>query len=850
MPSPDETLQSGTRTEYSSYYRFNKKINNKDCWLYIGKDMICFTDHDGLPIDAAHFPDPQFRLYVSRSFDLNRSGTLSAAEIAAAREIDDEDNDYGSLRGIEYLTNLEQILIDAAPSLTGVDLRANTRLYSVDFSNCGNLAELHVEGLSALQDLFVPGNRLTELDLTGVTNLYNLDVYRNPLSVLDLGEQPELCRLLCYGTQITSLDLRGCPKLLSTLAVGTRTETEDYVQYLTGYTTGWLRVDKDMELIGLGGVPVDAEHFPDPNFRGYVSTNFDKNHSGWLSEEEIAGAQVISCGAEDIETLQGVEYFPELQELACEDNLITALDLSANTRLTSLDCSYNELTQLSLAGLSELTYLSCEGNPLTELDVSAQKLEYLYCQGTSLSALDLSGQKELQKLYCYGTNISSLNLSGCPWLRTAASEGERSETDDYAQYKFSSAILRVNPETEFIGIDGVPVDEEQFPDPVFRAYVESELDGNHNFWLTPAEINAATVIAIPENASGTRSELASLQGIEAFTQLEQLEVRGAPALTSVALSGLPQLSSLGFYETGLTALDVSGLTLTSLACVGGPLGELTLGQQPQLQSLSICRTELTELDVSETCSALAKLSCSECPQLASLYINNSLLELQADGCAFEELELYCGRLQAADLSNNKALTYLDISENQLYALNLSGDAALETLICNDNYLAELDLSGNIALQELYYNSNLMHSLNVGHLSALRTLDCSGNPLSTLDVSANSALENLCCASVELGSLELSHNTALKQLECYDCGLTSLDLHANTALTYLHCDENGLTQLDLSANPALSRVHVAGNALTELDVSGNTALTYLDARNNASLAQLALGSQETLSVLWA
>ena len=849
-PLMAETLQSGTRTEYSSYYRFNKKINNKDCWLYIGKDMICFTDHDGLPIDADHFPDPQFRLYVSRSFDLNRSGTLSAAEIAAAREIGDEDNDYGSLQGIEYLTNLEQILIDAAPSLTGVDLRANTRLYSVDFSNCGNLAELHVEGLSALQDLFVPGNRLTELDLTGVTNLYYLDVYRNPLSVLDLGEQPELCRLLCYGTQITSLDLRGCPKLLSTLAVGTRTETEDYVQYLTGYTTGWLRVDKDMELIGLGGVPVDAEHFPDSNFRGYVSTNFDKNHSGWLSDKEIAGAQIISCGAEDIESLQGVEYFPELLELACEDNLITALDLSANTRLTSLDCSYNELTQLSLAGLSDLTDLSCEGNPLTELDVSAQKLEYLYCQGTSLPALDLSGQTELRMLFCYGTSISSLDLSGCPWLQAAASEGERSETDDYEQYKFSSAILRVNPETEFIGIDGVPVDEEHFPDPVFRAYVESELDGNHNFWLTPAEINAATVIAIPENASGTRSELASLQGVEFFTQLEQLEVRGAPALTSVALSGLPQLGSLGFYGTGLTSLDVSALTLTSLACVDGPLSELILGEQPQLRYLSVYRTQLTALDVWESCPALTNLSCSECPQLSSLTINDALVELQAAGCAFEELELYGGWLQAADLSNNTALTYLDISENELTALNITGDAALEVLYCGDNHLTSLDLSGNTALQKLYFNSNEIAELDVSRNTALLELDCSGNPLNTLDVSANTALESLCCASVALESLDLSLNTALKQLECYDCGLTSLDLHANTALTYLDCDENALTELDLSANPVLSRVHVAGNALTQLDLSANPALTYLDARNNAGLTQLTLGTQETLSVLWA
>lgn len=868
-PLISQTLQSGTMTEYSSHYRFYKKINNKDCWLYIGKDMICFTDHNGLPIDAAHFPDPQFRLYVSRCFDTNRSGTLSDAEIAAVKAIDVSNSDVLSLQGIQYFTELEQLYFYAtgvsqidlsantglrrlecySSQLTALDLSANTALSYLDCDGSPSLTSLNVTGLTALTYLDVSDDGLSALDVSGCLLTY-MECDHNPLTSLTLGQQEALESLICYGVQLVKLDISGCPKLTDVWLNGTHTEQSDFLEVANGSLGGYMELDKDVELIGVGGVPVDAEHFPDPNFRGYVSVNFDKNHSGWLSEEEIACAQIIYCGAADIESLQGIEYFTELLELECEDNLITALDLSANTKLTNLDCSYNELTQLSLAGLTELTWLSCEGNALTELDLSDQQLRNLFCHNTSLSALDLSGQTELQKLYCYGTNISSLDLSGCPWLRTAASEGERSETDDYAQYKFSSAILRVNPETEFIGIDGVPVDEEHFPDPVFRAYVESELDGNHNFWLTPAEINAATVIAIPENASGTRSELASLQGIEAFTQLEQLEVRGAPALTSVALSGLPQLESLGFYETGLTALDVSALTLTSLACVDGPLSELILGEQPQLRYLSVYRTQLTALDVWESCPALTNLSCSECPLLSSMTINDVLVELQAAGCAFEELELYGGWLQAADLSNNTALTYLDISENELTALNITGDAALEAIYCGDNHLTSLDLSGNTALQKLYFNSNEIAELDVSRNTALLELDCSGNPLNTLDVSANTALESLCCASVELGSLDLSLNTALKQLECYNCGLTSLDLHTNTALTYLDCDENALTELDLSANPALSRVHVAGNALTQLDLSANPALTYLDARNNASLTQLTLGSQETLSVLWA
>ena len=33
----------------------------------------------------------------------------------------------------------------------------------------------------------------------------------------------------------------------------------------------------------LGSVPVDEEHFPDENFRDYVSSNFDKDRDGTLS---------------------------------------------------------------------------------------------------------------------------------------------------------------------------------------------------------------------------------------------------------------------------------------------------------------------------------------------------------------------------------------------------------------------------------------------------------------------------------------------------------------------------------------------------------------------------------------
>ena len=642
-----ETLQTGNRSDKGSYWQYYKSINGIVCYLCVDKTTICYADHDGLPIDEAHFPDPQFRLYVSLHFDLNRSGTLSAAEIAAAKEINDEDNDYWSLRGIEYLTNLEKIVIDAAPGLTGVDLRANTRLTFVDFSSCGNLAELHVEGLSALQYLFVDGNRLTELDLTGVTNLKNLLVNGNPLSALDLGEQPELYRLSCFGTQIAALDLRGCPKLLSAVVSGARTETADFVQYLLGYTTGWLKVDKDTELVGLNGIPVDAEHFPDPNFRGYVSANFDTNHSGWLTEEEIAEAETIYCAASDIETLQGIEYFPELLVLACDDNLLTELDLSANTKLTELDCSYNELTQLSLTGLTALTKLSCEGNPLTELNLSAQKLTHLYCHGTSLSALDLSGQTELRILSCYGTDIETLDLSSCPWLQTAATEGERTERADYAQYKFSSAaILRVNKDTQLLGIDGIRIDEANFPDPVFRAYVAENFDTSRNGYLDDAELAAITQIEV--DCMG----IESLQGIEYFSML------------------------------------------TSLACADNALTVLDLSSNTRLVSLQCYDNQLSELDLSAN-TELGYVDCDDNPDLAVLNLSTltQLAYLDVSGCCLTSL----------DLSATSSLYYMECDSNALTSLILGEQPELASLICYANDLTELDISGCPILADAWLN---------------------------------------------------------------------------------------------------------------------------------------------------
>ena len=69
-------------------------------------------------------------------------------------------------------------------------------------------------------------------------------------------------------------------------------------------------------------VPINTTNFPDATFRWYISTNFDTNQDGVLSDAEIAKIQYIdSSGWEAVVpyvNLKGIENFTALKKLSCE----------------------------------------------------------------------------------------------------------------------------------------------------------------------------------------------------------------------------------------------------------------------------------------------------------------------------------------------------------------------------------------------------------------------------------------------------------------------------------------------------------------------------------------------------
>ena len=183
--------------------------------------------------------------------------------------------------------------------------------------------------------------------------------------------------------------------------------------------------------------------FPDENFRKYILDNFDLNKDGVLSEEEALYVKEINVTtfqetSEKIKTIEGVQYFKNLNMLACENNLLTNLDISKNTSLQVLSCQYNYINKLDISKNTLLTALYCYDNNITDLDVSNNialgilacddnplknldisnntALNYLNCCNNQLTSLDVSNNISLQYLRCDNNHIKSLDLSNCTSL--------------------------------------------------------------------------------------------------------------------------------------------------------------------------------------------------------------------------------------------------------------------------------------------------------------------------------------------------------------------------------------------------------------------------------------------------
>ena len=200
---------------------------------------------------------------------------------------------------------------------------------------------------------------------------------------------------ICAATVASALTLSLCTPVLA-----------EGIAALPAPTSGTSQPDET------GDIALTDANFPDAKFLEYVK-RFDTDGNGTLSQTERESVAVISLDSGgNISDLTGIELFPNLENLYCESNQLTSLDLSQNTALTKLDCALNPLTSLDVSNNPALTFLNCNYNQLTNLDLSKNTaLTILGCFGNKLTSLDVSKNTALTSLYCDSNQLTGLDLS-------------------------------------------------------------------------------------------------------------------------------------------------------------------------------------------------------------------------------------------------------------------------------------------------------------------------------------------------------------------------------------------------------------------------------------------------------
>lgn len=168
-------------------------------------------------------------------------------------------------------------------------------------------------------------------------------------------------------------------------------------------------------------VKINDKNFPDLYFQEYVSAVFDKNEDGSLSDSERKAVTELDVGDTSeyqleyeylpIQTLKGVEYFPNIVTLNCSYNALDELDVSSLKKLRELRCNENQLKELRLSGNRELQYLYCQDNRIKKISCSKnKKLRKLFCDHNQLKKLDISPNNELRVLSVAGNKCKKINV--------------------------------------------------------------------------------------------------------------------------------------------------------------------------------------------------------------------------------------------------------------------------------------------------------------------------------------------------------------------------------------------------------------------------------------------------------
>ncbi|MBQ7945994.1 MAG: DUF1566 domain-containing protein [Bacteroidales bacterium] len=631
--------------------------------------------------------------------------------------------------------------------------------------------------------------------------------------------------------------------------------------------------------------------FTDANFKAVLLEKYDANSDGEISSDEAVTVTSLDVSATipQITSLEGIEYFTNLESLDCSYNKITSLDLANNTKLTTvlaatnslesvalpatvttLDLSNNKLATVDVSKMKGLTSLNLSINKLASLNVSQNKqLTSLLCLKNELVSLDVANLTLLTELNCSNNHIESLNLSKNTALTTLDVSKNALTTLD---------VTKCNLLVEFACNDNS---------------------------LTKLYLGNQPSLSVLNCSANNLAEL-SLAGCSALTDLD-CSKNGLTALNIVPAS---KLQILNCSTNALTMLDISNnALLTTLDCSGNPAlvklwvkddaqqdavainkdnttstyynngglnipdaalktylvnsydddgdGEISIVEADNITMVNCSGKGVTDLTGLESCTNLVTLNCSNnnittinlpnLKQLRTLTCNaNPIEHINLDNCtALEYLNLQGVTTNAI---SGTAITLDNYTQADNFYFTAKFTPFTSFTVKNTPTLTDLEFYGDFT--DVAVTNNTALTSLVFYSPAVNATLSGNSALEGVDVSKLTSLELLDVQKCKLQSLDVTKNLALTSLICNNNSLTTLDVSNNTSLVKFYCNDNKLPRINVVANTALQEFDIANNLLSALNIRSNTALTYLNVSNNAEISMVDIQYNTALVKLYA
>ncbi|MBU2926980.1 T9SS type A sorting domain-containing protein [Winogradskyella psychrotolerans] len=618
--------------------------------------------------------------------------------------------------------NFEQALIDLGYDSGPLDDYVPTdninTVTILDVTN-ENIADLTgIEDFVMLSMLEGSSNLLTILNLTNNINLTELNCSGNNLTYLNVKNG--------FNINITNFKTIDNPNLLCVEVDNAVYSTENWTETV------------DPQTSFSENCHYNETYVPDDNFeQALIDLGYDAGPlDDYVSTANIDTILTLNVASKNIADLTGIEDFVALEELDCNTNQLTSIDIQNNNALYFLNVNYNLISTLDVSNNVLLTSLSFMSNQISNIDLSNNEaLINLFCNNNNLTTIDLSNNLELKFLWCATNDLTNLDLSNHSLL-----------THIRLQYnELTSLNVKNTNNINFL-----------------------DFNTSFNFNLTCIEVDDA-----------------------AYSATNWINVDSHTSFSEDC-----------HYNETYVPDDNFEQALIDLGYDAGPLDDyVPTNNINTVTILDVANENIADLTGIEDFVDLEDLNCA----------NNSLT--------------------AIDLSQNNALTVLDIASNDFISLDLTQNILLLDLDVSSNNLSSLDITENVLLTNYRGTNNNISNINFSQNTALTSLVIDSNQLTTIDISQNTALTSLLVGYNSLTSIDISQNTALVSFYAQDNLLTSIDINANIALERLLVQDNQLTNLDVSAQSFLTSLRCSSNNLSSLNLNDHNALTNLLCDNN-------------------